>query len=273
MPIGVCSLCWPRGLSLRIRTYSSGSMEASLRPRILPPRSLMSVMRTGWPSCIRCFPGHLVRVSGPQHHILVVWRQGEAARAVNGPGLVPGDDIENAPFAEQLADGGTEGREQDTDGAAFPQGHLHGFRNTQADAVGRFQHKLAQQLCQRTGMDILHGDRPLLGAGHRLFGDKQYIPRLHMGPRVLHRHISDAVHIGDDVGFDAQAAVLAAVHSDDLIFAGIDNGFNIGLTHNQKAPICRGAAWKITGFCRLLFSPEPAAGRRLWPRRRTTGPQ
>ncbi len=85
-------------------------------------------------------------------------------------------------------------------------------------------------------MDILDRNGPLLGAGHRLFGDKENVPLLHMGGGVLHGHLRDAVPVLDDMGLDAEAAVIHPIHRDDLVLPGVDHrgGFHF---HNAVAPL------------------------------------
>lgn len=85
----------------------------------------------------------------------------------------------------------------------------------------RFQYEFAQEFRQRPGLDVLHGDGPLLGAGHRLFGDEQNIALLHFGGGVLHHHVGYFVGVGDDMGLDAQAAVLFALRLYGLFLSGI----------------------------------------------------
>ena len=94
--------------------------------------------------------------------------------------------------------------------------------DAQPDAVGRFQHKFTQELRQWPGLDLLHGDCPLLGASHRLFGDKQGIALLHFRGGVFHHHIGNVVRIGDNMSLDAQAAVPLPLHLYHLIFSRID---------------------------------------------------
>ena len=124
---------------------------------------------------------------------------------------------------EQLAHRGNGCSEQNLRRAALLQGHLHRFRNAQADAVRGFQHKLAQKARQRPRVDVLHRDGAALGAGHRLLGHKDDVVRAGMGLGVFFNDVADVVLVGDDVGADGQALILDAVHLDDLVFTFVDN--------------------------------------------------
>ena len=143
------------------------------------------------------------------------------AGSVNGLGLVPGYGIEPALLMEDLlADHGDRRCEEDAEGADLLQGHFHGFRHTQTDAVGGLGHVLAELDRQLPGVDIFQRNGSLLGAGHDLFRDKQHVVGLGKhGLSVFLSHVADIVLVGDQMGGDGQPTILDPVYLNDLIFA------------------------------------------------------
>ncbi len=119
-----------------------------------------------------------------------------------------------------LADHGHRGGKENAKDAGLLQGHFHGLRHTQTDAVGRFGDVLAELDRQLPGVDVLQGNGPLLGAGHDLFRNKQHIVGLgEHGLSVFLGYVADIVLVGDQVGGNGQAAVLDAIHLNDLMLA------------------------------------------------------
>ena len=88
-----------------------------------------------------------VRFCWAQYNIVVVWRQGVVTWSIDGTSFVTCDLVEPAAFVEQLADCGYSSSKQDTRSAAFLQSHLHGFRDTQTDAVWGLEYEFAQEFC------------------------------------------------------------------------------------------------------------------------------
>lgn len=166
-------------------------------------------------------PRHLIGLQGAKHHILVVGRDGVVAGAVDGAGAIAGHGVEPALFMKNFfADHRAEGREQNPQRAALPQGIFHGFGHPEANAVGRLGDVGAELVGKLPGLDVLEGNGPLLGAGHALFRDKKNIIRLGQhGLAVLFGHVHDIVLVGDQVGFDGQALIFDSVYLNDILFA------------------------------------------------------
>ena len=85
--------------------------------------------------------------------------------------------------------------------------------------MGRLGDVFTQGVGQLPGVNLLHGNGPLLGTGYALFRDEKHIPRLQQGRAVLLGHIADVVLVGDQVGGNGQAEVLHPVHLNDSLFA------------------------------------------------------
>ena len=160
-------------------------------------------------------------VGGGEDHVVVIGRDGALGGAVDAPGLGPGHDVEPALPAEQLANDAAEGGEQDAQGAALPQGHLHSLRDAQTDAGGGLGHIAAEGDGQLPGLDVLHGDGPVLGAGHRLLGDEKNVPLLHPVLGVADHHVGHVVSVGDQVGLYRDTLVVHPVHRADQLLAGV----------------------------------------------------
>ncbi len=92
-------------------------------------------------------------------------------------------------------------------------------------------------------MDILHGDSPALGTGHRFFGDEDDVPRLEGGGDIFFHNIQYVVLIGDDMGADAQPAVIGPIHGDDFMFAVVDK-----VTHRDSTSRIPRSSGLLIGF-------------------------
>ena len=152
---------------------------------------------------------------------MVIGGDGPLGGAVDAPGLGTGHGVEPALLAQQLAHYATKGGEQDAGGAALLQGHLHGLGDAQADAGGGLGHIAAEGDGQLAGLDVLHGDGPVLGAGHRLFRAEQDVPVLHLVLGVFHHHVGIVVLVGDQVGLHGNALIVHAVDGADQLLARV----------------------------------------------------
>ena len=74
---------------------------------------------------------------------------------------------------------------------------------------------------QLPGLDVLHGDGPVLGAGHRLLRDEQDVPRLHLVLGVLEDHILHLIGLGNQVRLYRDALVLHTVHGAHQLLARV----------------------------------------------------
>ena len=72
-------------------------------------------------------------------------------------------------------------------------------------------------------MDILQGNGAALRTGDRLLCDEYNVTILHKRSSVFFHNINNIILVGDDVRFDAQAAVLDAVNLDGFILFRIDD--------------------------------------------------
>lgn len=70
-------------------------------------------------------------------------------------------------------------------------------------------------------MDVLQGDGAFLGAGDRFLGDEKDVAILQDRGAILVRNLNNVVRIGDDMGFDAEPAVIHTVHCDDFVLLRI----------------------------------------------------
>ena len=86
--------------------------------------------------------------------------------------------------------------------------------------AGVLGHIAAQGDGQLPGLDVLHGDGPVLGAGHRLLRDEQDVPRLHLVLGVLEDHILHLIGLGNQVRLYRDALVLHTVHGAHQLLAG-----------------------------------------------------
>ena len=154
---------------------------------------------------------------------------------------------------EELTDHAAKGGKEDPQGTALLKGHLHGLRDAQADAGGSLGDIAAEGNGQLAGLDVLHGDGAALGAGHRLFGDKEDIPLLHLVPGILKHHVLHAVRLGDQVGLDGNALIVHAVHGADQLLARVGGVYGL-FAHWYRLLSTRGGP--AVSFSFLLY---PAA--------------
>ena len=122
---------------------------------------------------------------------------------------------------QNLADHAAKGGKQNAQGAALLQGHLHGLRDTQADAGGGLGHVAAEGDGQLAGLDVLHRDGAALGAGHRLLGNKQDVAGLHLLLGIAAHYVLHLVRLGDQVGFDGDTLVVHPVHGADQLLTRV----------------------------------------------------
>jgi len=151
--------------------------------------------------------------------IVIVGWEGVVAGTVNSARLHTADVVENALFAEKLADSGTESCPEYLRTSDFAYAKLHCLRHTETYAVIRLYYKLAEEVRETGYLYLIYRESTSLCYRNYLFGNNYSIALFEIGTYIFVEYVGHHVFLHYNVSSDRVACECAEIGIYREIFA------------------------------------------------------